>query len=117
MISTDIPWWAWPPTLAGVLVALGVIWRYGVIAFGRAVWAAILAAPKIAAGVEELGELLRGDVLTRLEDGAVRFSALEERQAAHAEQLVLHQARLDAHEIAMAEWRRITPPPPPTVAI
>lgn len=123
----QVPSWVyWPAAVAGALTAFTVIWRLGVVKIGRAFWAAVLAAPKIAEGIQDLGELIRGDVLARLEAGAQRFGRIEDTlethrvtseghegrllileggqlaQKAHGE---VQDARLNAHELALAELR------------
>lgn len=73
--------------LAGSLTAAGVVWRMLVQPVGRAIWAAILAAPRIAAGIDRLFELVEGDVLSRLEAGSKSFERIEAK-------LIDHEARL-----------------------
>lgn len=120
------PWVYWPAAVAGVLTAFAIIWRLGVVSLWRALWAAILAAPKIADGIQELGELIKGDVLARLEAGSQRFErnevtllehqtsldahdlrllTAEGLQIAHTTQFEVQTARLNAHELALAELR------------
>lgn len=80
---TPAAWYVDVVTLAGVLVALGTIWRLVVWPFFRAVWAAILAAPKIATGMDTLISLVEGDVLAQLAKGRDRMDMLEHAVTEH----------------------------------
>lgn len=101
------PWVGWPAAIAGALLGFGFMWKYVIVGVGRALWAAVLAAPQIADGVQELGDLLRGDVLGRLDTAALRFEALEAQQSMSGARLDVITARLDAHELAIGELRAL----------
>ena len=94
-------WVQWLAGISGALVSLGIIWRLGIVTLARAVWAAILAAPEIADGIHELGELIRGDVLGRIAAGDVRAVALDARVAEIQTEMNRHDAVLAALDEAL----------------
>lgn len=59
--------------LAAGFKALFWLWQSVLSPFVHALWAAILAAPKIAQYTGRLADLLEGDVLERLEAGSNHF--------------------------------------------
>ena len=83
-------------TIAGIVTAAGVIWRMVVWPGMRAMWAAIVAAPKIAEGVGEVVHLIESDVLGKLED-------IKAESATHAVQAAARDSRLDLHTITLED--------------
>lgn len=63
---TAQPWYIDVLALAALLGALGAIWRMALWPLIHAVWSAILAAPRIATGIDTLVQLVESDVLTRV---------------------------------------------------
>lgn len=76
---TTGPWYLDLVTLAGIVGAALMIWRSVLAPFGRALWAAIVAAPKIVESAETLIALLEGEVLTRMADHEARLITLANR--------------------------------------
>lgn len=108
--ASPAPWFI---DLAAALAAGAAIWRYGGRAVARGAWGflvaihrAIDAAPEIARLLNEAVEILRGDVLERLKQGAEHFQR-------HDEYLEQHAARLENHEVRIA---RLESPPPAVAA-
>lgn len=75
---TAAPWYTELLALAAAVVALGVLGRVARHLL-QAFWAAIVAAPLIVAGLDELVQLIRGDVLGRLDDGTRHFADHDHR--------------------------------------
>ena len=98
---TEGDWWVDLVALAASLTAAGVVWRIMVWPVLRAIWAAILAAPKIAVSVDTLINLVEGDVLSRLEDGSKRF----DRQGATLTDHEGKIAGLDARVTIVERWQ------------
>lgn len=95
---TPLPWYADVTAWAGVLVGGAVILKF-VRYVGRALWAAVLSAPKIVDRLDVLNDLMDGKVLDRLELGQKRFDNVDFILADHASRL---------HELD----DKHTPPPP-----
>lgn len=76
-------WVAFILGMAALVGALGVLWKQGIAPLMRAIWAAILAAPKIAESAGELVDLLNGKVIERLDEGSRRFAGIDERLEGH----------------------------------
>lgn len=81
------PWYVDLGAWAGALTAMGVIWRVALWPVFRGIWAAIVAAPRIATGIRELIDILEGDVLERLDRGTKQFERLGERLDNHEERI------------------------------
>lgn len=95
---TTGPWYVDLGVIAGALTACVTVYRYGVAPVGRAMWAAIVAAPKIAESARELVDLLDGKVLDRLDAGGRRFEAIESEQIAIRQVVVDHEGRIKTLE-------------------
>ena len=107
---TEGGWYVDLAALAGAVTAAGIIWRMVVWPGMRAMWAAIIAAPKIADGVGEVVHLIESDVLGKLEEikaeSAVHkaeASARDDRLNHHTVQLEDHELRLKKVESALSE--------------
>ena len=83
--------------IAGALTSVGIIVKKGVVPMLRALWIAILAAPRIAEGAEQLVALLGGDVLERLDEGTKKFVANDQRLEEHRERLDSHTRVMQTH--------------------
>lgn len=91
---------SWPfdlVALAAALTAAGVVWKMAVWPAGRAFWLAILAAPKIANGIDTLIALVEGDVLTRLDEGSKSFERHEAKLADHEARIIVLER--DTHSV------------------
>lgn len=87
-------WYADLAAWATAVTALGVLGQKVLRPLVRALWAAVVVAPRIAAGLEKLVDLLEGNVLDRLDKGSEMFAE--------------HGRRLDDHEgriVSIEEWR------------
>lgn len=91
-------WYADLGAWAAAITASGVIFQKGARPVFRAIWIAVLAAPRIAEGAENLIEMLEGDVLKRLDEGSKKFAATETRLDQHDAILVEVGERLIAVE-------------------
>lgn len=101
--TTEGQWYVDLITIAGVLTAAGIIWRLGLWPGLKAVWSAILAAPKIADGVGEVVHLIESDVLGKLEDIKVESATHAVQAAARDERLNLHGLTLEDHELRLGK--------------
>lgn len=94
-------------TLSGLLIALGVVVRMGVLPVVRTVWRALIAAPILATRVGQLVELLETDIQKRIEDIEMNsiktLGRLGEHDAVHSG----HTARLDAHDIRLGSLESV----------
>ena len=98
---TEGQWYVDLITLAGVVTAAGVLWRMVVWPGMRAMWAAVVAAPKIADGVSEVVHLIESDVLGKLEDIKVESARHQEQADARDSRLNLHTLTLEDHELRL----------------
>ncbi len=94
-VPENTAWYIELGIAAGALTAASIIWQKAVRPISRVIWAALISAPQIAIGIEEIKLLVEGDVLTRLDAGAKRFDDLEGKMDAHGK-------RLDGHDEALA---------------
>jgi hypothetical protein len=101
-------WVQWLAGISGALVSLGIIWRLGVLTLARAMWAAILAAPEIADGIHELGDLIKGDVLGRINAGDTRVFALEAILKEQQSEISRLDFRLNDVDAALSLQRQVT---------
>ena len=99
----DLVTWAAAAVAAATLMRL-VIWP-----FLRASWLAIKAAPQIPIILDDVREILRGDVLGKLDDMRTTFTLHEEQAqrrdvniASHEERLNLHTRTLEQHEVRLS---------------
>jgi hypothetical protein len=86
---TTGPWYVDLGSLAGGLGASFWLYKNLVAPVGRAMWAAIIAAPKIAIYTGRLVELLEQDVIERLDSGNLRFQKIEEKLEALVERVAV----------------------------
>lgn len=103
---TSAPWYADLGVWAGVLISAGAVWRLGVWPLLRAIWAAIIAAPKIAEGTRELVELIESDVLGKLEEVRETFKEHEGKATVRDQRLNQHTLQLENHEIRISQLER-----------
>lgn len=94
-VPENTAWYLELGIAAGALTALSIIWQKAIRPLAHVTWAALLSAPQIATGIDEIKALVEGDVLTRLDAGAKRFDDLEGLMDAHGR-------RLDSHDEALA---------------
>ncbi len=81
--------------LSVLLGALGVIWKKGGEAVVHGIWAAILAAPEIPTALNNLGEVLRTDVVEELQQINQRALLVDNTIAEHTERIEQHGHRIN----------------------
>lgn len=95
---TGGPWYADLGAIAGAVVAIGVILRMVVWPGLRAIWAAIVAAPRIALTVEDLLTLVRSNVLVQLAELNTQFGVHKGEALARDVLISLHGDKITALE-------------------
>ena len=94
MPITDGPWYVDLAAISGALVSAGVIWRVALWPGLRAIWSALVAAPKIADGVGRVVELIEHDVLTDLNDVKTTLRSHMAEATARDVKIEEHEKRL-----------------------
>ncbi len=82
--------------VAAAVVAAGIIYKKAVVPIVRGLWSAIIAAPLIATGLDELVELVRGNVLYRLDQDGAKIEG-------HADALDSHEHRIERAEFTLLD--------------
>lgn len=95
---TDGPWILDLSAAIAALITVAGGWKFLVSPLLRGIWAAVVAAPKIATGMARLIELIETDVIGRLDAGAIQFQEHKERLDALDGCVAAHAVRLDALE-------------------
>lgn len=103
---TDMPWWVNLAAIATALTALGIIWRMLIVPVFKAIWMAIIAAPRIPVILDEVKAIIESDVLGKLEEMRVEFAKHEAESAQHIARLDHHTTQLENHEIRIAALER-----------
>ena len=103
---TEGSWYVDLAALAGAATAAGIIWRLVIWTGLRALWAAIVAAPKIADGVGEVVHLIESDVLGKLEEIKVESAVHKAQADARDSRLDLHTITLEDHELRLGKVER-----------
>lgn len=103
---TEGPWWTDLSALAVALTAAGVVWRMAVWPFFRGIWAAVRAAPQIPVILAEIEELLRSNVIDKLEAIDTHMSGHAVEALARDNLLSQHTAQLDDHEMRIVQIER-----------
>ena len=101
----NITQWGWPGDLvmwAGVVTAAGVIYRQVAWPVFKAFWQAITAAPRIASDMNEIVELLRGDVLNKLDRIQEHAMQHEQEAAERDRRLDHHTVQLESHQLSLS---------------
>jgi hypothetical protein len=91
---------------AGIFISCAAIWRLAVWPGLRAIWAAILAAPKIADGTRELVQLIEGDVMGKLEEMNQSFTEHESKATVRDQRLDAHTLQLENHELRITQLEK-----------
>lgn len=87
-------WYVTLAIIASALASLGIVWRVAIHPTLSAIWAAIKAAPQIPIILDDLREILRSDVLNKLEGIQMAATRLEERTGSHEKRLDDHETRI-----------------------
>ena len=90
---TALPWFAEIIATAAFVAAFVVLVRFG-RSVASGIWAAIVAAPLIASGLEELVQLVKGDIIGRLDAGVERLDGIDQRLHKIDVLLVDNEARI-----------------------
>ena len=94
----DTPWYLLLGIIATVLTSLTVMWRLLIFPMLTAIWAAIKAAPQIPIILDDLRDILRSDVLGKLEAMQISGAKLEERLDNHDIRIADHEIRISRQE-------------------
>lgn len=102
ILGIEGPWWVQITAIASVLTAVTLI--------ARKLWFAFEAAGQIRDGVLELRDIVRGDLLGKMDALGDSLTANDKHNAsqdgrldAHDETIALHEERLNAHDRALED--------------
>lgn len=103
---TEGPWWMDIAAFATAITAIAIIWRMAVWPFFRAVWAAIRAAPRIPIILDDVLEILRSDVVDKLDEIQNHVAKHEAEAEERNSRIEHHTQQLEDHEIRIANLER-----------